>query len=198
MVLPVGEAASIAGFQISNVQGNKTGVTSLCRPSLLSRPLASLSPLPTTMDVDIKIKDEIDDKRTDRDSDRGGRDYDRDRDRDGERSSRRERSRDRRDSGERVPVGVAEDPSAPTSKLPGRRRNDHYEPDDRRAGGDVRLPSPLRVLHSLTPTSASPPVAEPVAFAFALSQAVALPTPAPSLPHALAQSEPEPVTQPGA
>ena len=135
----------IAGFQTS--AGNKTCVTSLYRFSLLSRPPASLSALVITMDVDIKIKDEIDEKRTDRDSDRGGRDYDRDRDRDGERSSRRDRSRDRRDSGERLPAAMSEDPLAPTSKPPGRRRNDHYEPDDRRPGGDVRLLSAPRVLH---------------------------------------------------
>ncbi|KAI0667262.1 hypothetical protein C8Q78DRAFT_1082383 [Trametes maxima] len=127
------------------------------------------------MDVDMKVKDEVEDRK-DRERER---DRDRDADRDRERERERERDRDRRDRDK----DRERDRERDRDRDRRSRRSDHWEPEDRR-NGDV---TPLATLPEPFPFSVeekvwfTPSQVAPFAFALQVSQpfTFAFPQPGP-------------------
>ncbi|KAH9836100.1 RNA-binding domain-containing protein [Rhodofomes roseus] len=101
------------------------------------------------MDVDMKIKDDVDDKR-DRERERE-RDADRDRDRERERERDRDKEKDR-NRDKRDPERDRERDPRPSARS---RRSDHWEPEERR-NGDRRRRSRSRTPSRSRRRSASP------------------------------------------
>ncbi|TFY82204.1 hypothetical protein EWM64_g1815 [Hericium alpestre] len=101
------------------------------------------------MDVDMKTKEEVDDKlRVEKEKER---DFDRERERDRERDRDRD-VRDKRDSGRDRDRDRERDRDRRDSVRSRRGGGDHWEPEDARRNGDVRLCThvPASLSHELT------------------------------------------------